>query len=39
MLPKLVAMAGDVPKTSEGKYNKRDIKTNVKTCLEKAKRM
>ncbi len=39
MLPKLVAIVDDVPKTSVGKYNKRDIKNNVKTYLEKAKRM
>jgi acyl-CoA synthetase (AMP-forming)/AMP-acid ligase II len=39
MLPKLVAIVDDVPKTSVGKYNKRDIKNNLKTYLEKAKKM
>jgi fatty-acyl-CoA synthase len=39
MLPKLVAIVDDVPKTSVGKYNKRDIKNNVKTYLAKAKRI
>lgn len=39
MLPKLVAIVDDVPKTSVGKFNKKDIKTNVKTYLEKAKKM
>jgi acyl-CoA synthetase (AMP-forming)/AMP-acid ligase II len=39
MLPKLVAIVDEVPKTSVGKYNKREIKNNVKTYLAKAKKM
>jgi acyl-CoA synthetase (AMP-forming)/AMP-acid ligase II len=39
MLPKLVAFVDDVPKTSVGKYNKREIKKNLQTFLEKAKDM
>ncbi len=39
MLPKLVAIVDDVPKTSVGKYNKRFIKANLQTYLEKAKDM
>jgi fatty-acyl-CoA synthase len=37
MLPKLVAIVDDVPKTSVGKYNKREIKKNLDTYLAKAK--
>ena len=39
MLPKLVAIVDEVPKTSVGKYNKREIKNNVKTYMAKAKKM
>jgi fatty-acyl-CoA synthase len=37
MLPKLVAIVDHVPKTSVGKYNKREIKKNLDTYLAKAK--
>jgi fatty-acyl-CoA synthase len=36
MLPRLVAIVDNVPKTSVGKYNKREIKANLKTYLAKA---
>ena len=39
MLPKLVAIVDEVPKTSVGKYNKREIKRNLDTFLAKAKDM
>jgi fatty-acyl-CoA synthase len=37
MLPKLVAIVEEVPKTSVGKYNKREIKKNLKKYLDIAK--
>jgi acyl-CoA synthetase (AMP-forming)/AMP-acid ligase II len=37
MLPKLVAIVDHVPKTSVGKYNKREIKKNLESYLAKAK--
>jgi fatty-acyl-CoA synthase len=37
MLPKLVAIVDEVPKTSVGKYNKREIKKNLKKYLDIAK--
>jgi acyl-CoA synthetase (AMP-forming)/AMP-acid ligase II len=39
MLPKLVAIVEDVPKTSVGKYNKKEIRRNIKLYLAKAKDM
>jgi acyl-CoA synthetase (AMP-forming)/AMP-acid ligase II len=39
MLPKLVVIVDEVPKTSVGKYNKREIKKNLKDYLAKAKDM
>jgi fatty-acyl-CoA synthase len=39
MLPKLVAIVDHVPKTSVGKYNKREIKKNIDTYLAKAKEL
>ncbi|MFX1338747.1 MAG: AMP-binding protein [Promethearchaeota archaeon] len=39
MLPKLVAIVDEIPKTSVGKYNKREIKKNVADYLAKAKDM
>lgn len=39
MLPKLVAIVDEVPKTSVGKYNKRAIKKNLEEFLAKAKDM
>ena len=39
MLPKLVAIVDEVPKTSVGKYNKREIKSNLDEFLVKAKDM
>ena len=39
MLPKLVAIVDEVPKTSVGKYNKREIKNNLDKYLIKAKDM
>ncbi len=39
MLPKLVAIVDEVPKTSVGKYNKREIKKNLDEYLAKAKDM
>jgi len=37
MLPKLVAIVDEVPKTSVGKYNKREIKSNLEKYLNIAK--
>jgi acyl-CoA synthetase (AMP-forming)/AMP-acid ligase II len=37
MLPKLVAIVDDIPKTSVGKYNKREIRQNLNKYLAKAK--
>jgi len=37
MLPRLVAIVDNIPKTSVGKYNKREIKANLKTYMAKAK--
>jgi len=37
MLPKLVTIVDEVPKTSVGKYNKREIKKNLEKYLKKAK--
>ena len=39
MLPKLVAFVEDVPKTSVGKFNKKEIKANIETFKAKAKDM
>ncbi len=39
MLPKLVAIVDEVPKTSVGKYNKREIKNNLEKYLVIAKDM
>jgi acyl-CoA synthetase (AMP-forming)/AMP-acid ligase II len=39
MLPKLVAIVDEVPKTSVGKYNKREIKKNLEKYLAIAKEM
>ncbi|MFX1596784.1 MAG: long-chain-fatty-acid--CoA ligase [Promethearchaeota archaeon] len=39
MLPKLVAIVDEIPKTSVGKYNKREIKKNLEEYLTKAKDM
>jgi len=39
MLPKLVAIVDEIPKTSVGKYNKREIKKNLEEYLAKAKDM
>jgi acyl-CoA synthetase (AMP-forming)/AMP-acid ligase II len=39
MLPKLVVIVDDVPKTSVGKYNKRAIKENLDHYLSIAKEM
>jgi acyl-CoA synthetase (AMP-forming)/AMP-acid ligase II len=39
MLPKLVAIVDEVPKTSVGKYNKREIKKNLDKFLSIAKDM
>ncbi len=39
MLPKLVAIVDDIPKTSVGKYNKREIRRTLDKFLEKAKDM
>ena len=39
MLPKLVAIVDEVPKTSVGKYNKREIKNNLERYLAIAKEM
>jgi acyl-CoA synthetase (AMP-forming)/AMP-acid ligase II len=39
MLPKLVAIVDEVPKTSVGKYNKREIRKNLEEYLAKAKDM
>ncbi len=39
MLPKLVVIVDEIPKTSVGKYNKREIKKNLKEFLAKAKDM
>ncbi len=39
MLPKLVAIVDEVPKTSVVKYNKREIKKNLEAYLTKAKEM
>jgi acyl-CoA synthetase (AMP-forming)/AMP-acid ligase II len=39
MLPKLVAIVDEVPKTSVGKYNKREIKNNLEKYLAIAKEM
>jgi fatty-acyl-CoA synthase len=37
MLPRLVAIVDDVPKTSVGKYNKREIRQNLDKFLARAK--
>jgi acyl-CoA synthetase (AMP-forming)/AMP-acid ligase II len=37
MLPKLVAIVDDVPKTSVGKYNKKAIRQNLDKFLARAK--
>ncbi len=37
MLPKLVAIVDEVPKTSVGKYNKREIRRNIRNYLDIAK--
>ncbi len=37
MLPKLVAIVDDIPKTSVGKYNKREIRQNLPKYLALAK--
>ena len=37
MLPKLVAIVDDIPKTSVGKFNKREIRQNLNKYLAKAK--
>ena len=37
MLPKLVAIVDDIPKTSVGKYNKREIRQNLNKYLAQAK--
>ena len=39
MLPKMVAIVDEVPKTSVGKYNKREIKNNLEKYLAIAKDM
>ena len=39
MLPKLVAIVDEIPKTSVGKYNKREIRKNLDVYLAKAKDM
>jgi len=39
MIPKLVAIVDEIPKTSVGKYNKREIKNNLDEYLAKAKEM
>jgi acyl-CoA synthetase (AMP-forming)/AMP-acid ligase II len=39
MLPKLVAIVDEVPKTSVGKYNKREIRKNLEKYLTIAKDM
>ncbi|MFX1256918.1 MAG: long-chain-fatty-acid--CoA ligase [Promethearchaeota archaeon] len=39
MLPKLVAIVDEVPKTSVGKYNKREIKKNLEKYMVNAKDM
>ncbi|MFX1321616.1 MAG: long-chain-fatty-acid--CoA ligase [Promethearchaeota archaeon] len=39
MLPKLVTIVDEVPKTSVGKYNKREIKKNLEEYLARAKDM
>lgn len=39
MLPKLVAIVDDVPKTSVGKFNKREIRNSLDEFLSKAKDM
>jgi acyl-CoA synthetase (AMP-forming)/AMP-acid ligase II len=37
MLPKLVAIVDDIPKTSVGKFNKREIRQNLNKYLAQAK--
>ncbi len=37
MLPKLVAIVDEIPKTSVGKYNKREIRQNLPKYLALAK--
>jgi fatty-acyl-CoA synthase len=39
MLPKLVAIVDEIPRTSVGKFNKIEIRENLKHFLEKAKDM
>ncbi len=39
MLPKLIAFTDDIPKTSVGKYNKREIKKQLERFLSLAKEM
>lgn len=37
MLPRLVVIVDNIPKTSVGKYNKREIKANIENYRSKAK--
>jgi acyl-CoA synthetase (AMP-forming)/AMP-acid ligase II len=39
MLPKLVAIVDEVPKTSVGKFNKKEIRNSLDKFLAKAKDM
>ncbi len=39
MLPKLIAIVDDIPRTSVGKFNKREIRRTLDIFLEKAKDM
>jgi acyl-CoA synthetase (AMP-forming)/AMP-acid ligase II len=39
MLPSVIAIVDDIPKTSVGKYNKKEIKKNLDKFLAKAKNM
>jgi acyl-CoA synthetase (AMP-forming)/AMP-acid ligase II len=39
MLPKLIAFSDDIPKTSVGKYNKREIKKQLDKFLALAREM
>ena len=39
MLPKLIAFSDDIPKTSVGKYNKREIKKQLDRFLALAREM
>ncbi|MOA66343.1 long-chain-fatty-acid--CoA ligase [compost metagenome] len=39
MLPKLIAITSDIPKTSVGKYNKKAVRDNLDRFLAIAKDM